>query len=505
MEYFYKIKRENNKYNISKKNDTYMNSKIPNEYNNVMKKILTNTDKDIKYISNNINKIYVKNQFYLWQLLDFDINNSYNILSKDFDKDFYITKVTNNGANTKYIGTVEEIKDKYQNILYNMVSSSLYMKIKDYDLCEREAMIFNNKLIIISYLYNFLEKGGNFFLSTMGFCNDRTIEIFYILSYMFDDCIIYNSTFILCKNFNPVLKKSVFEQIINKDNPPLHNRLSAKNSDSLNLHFSAEFSFEPKHDLENLLNYLETNLKYQINKFNILLDKNEDLFLDFVLNDLVSTFKYYNKNILDQFLIDFNKSIIEAFKRVYVKNKTIKFSSAIQGKEGKFIYDLLNKHDLNNCLEIGMAYGISSFYILSVKNTKLISIDPYQKEQWSNNGINLIKEFNFQKRHKLMEIKSYMALPKLLEKNQNKFDFIFIDDFHTFDYTLLDFFYSNLLLKINGYILIDDALHYGVNKCIEYIKNNYSNFYKKIESPITFALFKKINEDKREWNFHKNF
>lgn len=482
MEYFYKLQRENNKCNITIKNDTYLNSEIPKQYNDIMKKILNNNDKDIKYVANNINKINIKNQYYLWQLLNFDINNSYNILSKDFNKDFYISKVTNNGSNTKYIGTVNEVKKKYKNILYNMVSESLFIKIKDLDLCKREEIIFNNKLMIISYLFDFLERDGDFFLATMGFCNDQVIEIFYILSYMFDYCIIYNSTYILCKSFNPVFKKSIFEKMINK-----------------------EFSFEPKFELNKLVNYLENNLKYQINKFNILLDKNEQLFLDYVLNDLVSAFKYYNKNILDQFLIDFNKSIIEAFKRVYIKNKTIKFSSAINSKEGKFITDVIDKHELSNCLEIGMAYGISSFYILSVKNTKLISIDPYQKEQWSNNGINLIKEFNFQKRHKLMEMKSYIALPKLLEKNQNKFDFIFIDGFHTFDYTLLDFFYSNLLLKINGYILIDDALHHGVNKCIEYIKNNYLDSYKKIDSPVTFALFKKINEDKREWNFHKNF
>ena len=482
MEYFYKLQRENNKCNITMKNDTYLNSEIPKQYNDIMKKILNNNDKDIKYVTNNINKINIKNQYYLWQLLNFDINNSYNILSKDFNKDFYISKVTNNGNNTKYIGTVDEVKKKYKNILYNMVSESLFIKIKDFDLCKREELIFNNKLMIISYLFDFLERDGDFFLATMGFCNDQVIEIFYILSYMFDYCIIYNSTYILCKSFNPVLKKSAFEKII-----------------------KTNFSFEPKFELNKLVNYLENNLKYQINKFNVLLDKNENLFLDYVLNDLVSSFKYYNKNILDQFLIDFNKSIIDAFKRVYIKNKTIKFSSAINGKEGKFITDLIDKHELSNCLEIGMAYGISSFYILSVKNTKLISIDPYQKEQWSNNGMNLIKEFNFQKRHKLMEMKSYIALPKLLEKNQNKFDFIFIDGFHTFDYTLLDFFYSNLLLKINGYILIDDALHHGVNKCIEYIKNNYLDSYKKIDSPVTFALFKKINEDKREWNFHKNF
>ena len=50
---------------------------------------------------------------------------------------------------------------------------------------------------------------------------------------------------------------------------------------------------------------------------------------------------------------------------------------------------------------------------------------------------------------------SYIALPKLLEKYKyNYFDFIFIDGFHTFDYTLVDFFFSNLLLKINGIIVI---------------------------------------------------
>ena len=150
-----------------------------------------------------------------------------------------------------------------------------------------------------------------------------------------------------------------------------------------------------------------------------------------------------------------------------------------------------------------MAFGISSLYILQNKNTNLLSIDPFQSTQWNNSGIEIIKNFKFENRHKLIEEKSYIALPELLKKEE-KYDFIFIDGFHTFDYTLIDFFYSDKLLKINGIIIIDDILHNGVKKCINYINTNYE-FYKIIHSPITIGCYQKIKEDERKWNFHKDF
>ena len=52
-------------------------------------------------------------------------------------------------------------------------------------------------------------------------------------------------------------------------------------------------------------------------------------------------------------------------------------------------------------------------------------------------------------------------MPKFL--NMKPFDFIFIDGWHTFDYTLVDMFYADRLLRIGGYLLIDDALHSGRN------------------------------------------
>jgi len=95
-----------------------------------------------------------------------------------------------------------------------------------------------------------------------------------------------------------------------------------------------------------------------------------------------------------------------------------------------------------------------------------------------------------------MYSKSYEALPELLKNSEAKFDFIFIDGWHTFDYTLIDFFYADKLLKVGGIIIIDDALHKGVEKSVKYISTNYK-FYQKLESPITVACYKKIKEDNR--------
>ena len=59
-------------------------------------------------------------------------------------------------------------------------------------------------------------------------------------------------------------------------------------------------------------------------------------------------------------------------------------------------------------------------------------------------------------------IRQDSSIPKFLTKKP--FDFIFIDGWHTFDYTLVDMFYADRLLRIGGYLLIDDALHQGPSK-----------------------------------------
>lgn len=56
-----------------------------------------------------------------------------------------------------------------------------------------------------------------------------------------------------------------------------------------------------------------------------------------------------------------------------------------------------------------------------------------------------------------------------MPENEGKFDLIFVDGWHTFDHTLLDCFYATRLLKIGGYLVIDDVGMISVRRAIEYV------------------------------------
>ena len=138
-------------------------------------------------------------------------------------------------------------------------------------------------------------------------------------------------------------------------------------------------------------------------------------------------------------------------------------------------------------LEIGCAYGISSLFIcLSAEgrcNFSHTIIDPFQFSQWKGIGVNNLKLAGVQN-YKLVEKKSEFALPELLEKGEGKFDFIFIDGWHTFDHTLVDCFYSTRLLRVGGILVIDDVAYPSVARVVNYLKKYPC--YKEIASIATF-------------------
>src|SRR4029450_11609121 len=111
-------------------------------------------------------------------------------------------------------------------------------------------------------------------------------------------------------------------------------------------------------------------------------------------------------------------------------------------------------------LEIGMARGFSSVAILSAlePDGRLTSVDPFQlvPSGYGGAGVATVRSAGFAHRHTLIAEPDYVALPALL-RNQQQFDFIFIDGYHSFDYTLLDFFYADLLLKVGGVVAFHDS------------------------------------------------
>jgi predicted O-methyltransferase YrrM len=208
-----------------------------------------------------------------------------------------------------------------------------------------------------------------------------------------------------------------------------------------------------------------------------------------------------------------NELIAELYstRLAYLPNgDRIKMNANIGNAESRLLYNLVKDNNLQKCVEVGMAMGLSALSICQglkdnnnkSKNKALISIDPFQTKKWKSIGLNHVKKAGLSEFHKFMEGPSYEMLPKLL-KFKNNMDLVFIDGWHTFDYTLVDMFYANLLVKSGGYILIDDVLHEGPKDAIKYVDKNYNHWrriYKNV--PKTQALYVKKKIDSRPWNYH---
>lgn len=229
--------------------------------------------------------------------------------------------------------------------------------------------------------------------------------------------------------------------------------------------------------------------------------------------------------------------------------KVHRLKSEIDRYEGEFIAKIIsNDPKIINTLEVGCAYGLSSLYICSALKERPgvshIIIDPFQSNHWDGSGVKHLEEagVNF---FDLIEAKSEIALPKLLSDKEGKLDFIFIDGWHTFDHTLLDCFYATRLLRVGGYLVIDDVSFPAIERVVDFLKTypcyeeyaslgaNKSKSLKKavvrgllsliprklLSKILVHRLYrtiffedrgarmvalKKINEDTRKWNWHDN-
>jgi predicted O-methyltransferase YrrM len=165
-------------------------------------------------------------------------------------------------------------------------------------------------------------------------------------------------------------------------------------------------------------------------------------------------------------------------RKVYASDgNAFDLHSSIDEGEGRAIYELIRDQTISASLEVGCAYGISSLYIcdaLSTHKTRHHTIiDPAQSTGWRGIGISNLRRAGFDF-FSLIEKPSEIALSELLASGK-KFQFIFIDGWHTFDHTLLDFFYANRLLEDGGFVAIDDADWPSIRKVISYV-SKYPNY-----------------------------
>jgi len=479
----FEVSRYNFNYSIEKNKHTY--SLQDND------KILKNKEDSYSlreiYRNNVLYKNFTNNQSKPYLNLDNILSKQFiatnNILNIYFDSTFY------KNLKNDYLVGKDNLKEKCKN-KYDFIKANIfkYDDIRNLNLQERIEYQFNPTIIKILTVFECLNNNGGLMFHLFAY-DSNTLKLINLLLLLFERIIIYH-VWVVCLNYNPIISKDKFKELIDNIEYVKINeifdlkKLSKHMLDSSKIQLDIMKSIKNK-DFENYFNLLDKTL----------------------LNQYVE-YQFSTSNTDVDY--DFEKQLYEKLKLTSVSiEENTNINSSIKPIEGNFLYNLINEHKLKRCLEVGMAYGISSMYILlglkklKKDDIKLDSIDPFQSTQWNNFGIKLVKKIKMDKYHKLYEDKSYIILPKLLEK-KNEYDLIFIDGWHTFDYTLLDFFYANLLLRKGGIIVIDDAYHQGVNKCLKYLDSNYKN-YKRIKSPPTVGAYEKIGDDNRQWSFHVNF
>ncbi len=462
---------------ITYKNKKYFSEKLVNKYNILKGK--ANEKKQILVEYGLYDKLnYIENLFnsseYLFRLYNID-NKSICYINSEYVDDKLVFYISNTNKNElKYRTLLKNNTTKYNTIILNSTSPNTYERFKHMTYCDRQKILIEEYYLkILSNLLNILEPNGNMLFNLLSVCENKEIDYLYLLSFMFKKITIFNKYHIYCETFlgfNSKITKEIIDKIIKEK----------------------EFQIESKHNINNLIDYYNKLMNYGILVSQLLLDEKYNEYVDLWFLKFYKSINQFGNIGNKRVDINIHKSLFEYLKKSYKNEK-------INESENTFISDIIKNNNYKKCLEIGCGLGISALYILSNTKSNLISIDPFQKIQWKNIGIKMIKELKYEKRHTLMTKKSYEAMPKLLKKyGELSFDFILIDGWHTFDYTLMDFFYSNLLLKVGGTIVIDDASHPGVAEFISNItKNNKS--YEKIESPYSIAVYKKIKNINRRY------
>jgi predicted O-methyltransferase YrrM len=224
-------------------------------------------------------------------------------------------------------------------------------------------------------------------------------------------------------------------------------------------------------------------------------------------------------------------------------------SSEVDSAEGDYLYRLISSdNSITKTLEVGCAFGLSSLHICEALRNRPgashLIIDPMQMDDWHGVGVAHLERagigfFN------LISKPSELALPDLLRNQPESFDLIFIDGWHTFDQTMLDMFYANRLVRMGGYIVVDDCNWESVAAAVSYYMNYpayewlrepamvartwrarvakagrtllpariahvilptsvHSRIYRRMCYPSMVA-FKKVDEDARSWTWFKRF
>jgi len=184
----------------------------------------------------------------------------------------------------------------------------------------------------------------------------------------------------------------------------------------------------------------------------------------------------------------------------------------ISAPHGMWMYDLCLSAKPKATLEVGMAYGYSTLYILAAlarnRAGHHTAIDPFQHALWHGIGLTHARThapaggnnggFRF------IEDRSDRVAADLARANA-AFDLIYIDGNHRFDDVLTDFYLYAPLCATGGHIVFDDVWMPSIRTVMSFVRANRNDFA-EIATPVSsICVFQRIGDDTRKWNHFQKF
>ncbi len=163
-------------------------------------------------------------------------------------------------------------------------------------------------------------------------------------------------------------------------------------------------------------------------------------------------------------------------------------------------------------LEIGMAYGYSTLFLLAAAAQRQaghhVAIDPYQTSAWHGIGLEQVRAVqsslvDSSVFHLIEDRSDHAAID--LNRSQQSFDMIFIDGNHRFDDVIVDFTLFAPLCAVNGVIILDDYWMPSIRTVVGFIRRNRTDFREIPTNEPNIIVFRRIADDSRTWNHFRRF
>ena len=170
-----------------------------------------------------------------------------------------------------------------------------------------------------------------------------------------------------------------------------------------------------------------------------------------------------------------------------IQGERIELNSHTPKEQGLFLQKVYDKIKPKKSLEVGLALGISTLFILEKcreyngDEKCHIIIEPFS---WGDAAIHNIRKEGLEKYIDVHNDFSDVVLPTLF-LNKEKIQFAYVDTTKVFDTVLQDFYFIDKILDVGGVIVFDDATMGGINVVMRFINSlpHYEIFekYEKID------------------------